>query len=147
MEIDLKLVNIDRLQDAMVFAREELSPRATLKGATNIILTNIQARFLAEVSPDGDAWVPSALARAEGRATLFRTGKLFEGLYAKYNSEFEWQIGYDDRATPYGEYFQEGRGQVQRKFLGLYTTDYDEVTDYIEERIADVMRRGYNHRG
>lgn len=135
MQIDLQIEFSEALQRLQT-AERRLDKNKLLEEGANYLLARIEARFLAQVAPDGTPWIPSQAAIREHRRTLFKTGRLF------YSLAVEDQVG-DTRAVgtdvPYALKHQLGIGVIARPFLGTNAADEAGVTALIQRRVGEMI--------
>lgn len=125
------LAQLRKLADA-------LSPDEILDEAQALILNRNRARFLDQVSPDGQKWKPSRRALRTGGATLFHTGKLFHSLQASVSGVNERTVGTD---IPYAAPHQFGTGNMPaRKFLGVSDNDLFVLERLVLARIQEAAK-------
>lgn len=108
-----------------------------LKQASSVLLNRIRNRFLREVDPIEQPWVPSKAGIARratgGTGTLFDTGILFRSIQLAGINGNEAKISTD---VPYAKYHNSGIGQVQRIFMGINENDAL-VVERVLQRLID----------
>jgi phage gpG-like protein len=93
IEVDAQVAG---LASRMLAVSEVLNNKTILDMAGAFLLNRIRTRYLAEIAPDGQPWVPSQAAirrRARGgTGTLFDTGRLFRSIQLSAESSDDERI-------------------------------------------------------
>lgn len=128
---------------------EALDEDAVLDEAATIIVNHTRQRYLEEVNPDGEPWIPSragiARRRTGGTGTLFDTGTLWRSIQLSDNhppGERIIQAGaFDSKGEEYGHHHQFGIPGVLpiREFLGVPQGDIELFEARIMQRVAEAL--------
>lgn len=120
-----------------------LQVRDILDESGAVLLGRIRRRFLAQQSPDGQSWIPSAASRkrasrGKGGGTLYDTGRLFQSIQLYAEGENSRAIGTN---VPYAPIHNFGLGnQLQRTFLGFNDEDATIVEKLLLKRVKEAMK-------
>lgn len=126
----------ESIRDTLKNLSLALDRREILDESGAVLLNIIRTRYRAEVSPEGEKWKRSKAAIREGRATLFRTGRLFHSLQLSSSGPDSRTIGTD---VPYGKYHQFGtKKMVRRMFLGFNDRDAEIIEALLVARLRRV---------
>lgn len=125
--------------------RELIDYDALVDIAAEVLLQRILVRFLAEVSPEGQQWVPSHAAMRRAAAgilggTLYDTGRLFRSLHIERPASGVRTI---TTAVPYASKHQNGTdGMVRRSFMGANPDDLTILHAALHARLPEIMQNG-----
>lgn len=125
---------------------DEKTRRDILDESAAVMLNRIRTRFLRELDPNGQPWVPSRAGlerrRQGGTGTLFDTGRLFRSIQLFGKTNTSRTIGTD---VPYAPKLQTGgwrafdnpraSPQPPRVFLGFGPEDATVVLAIAERRV------------
>jgi phage virion morphogenesis protein len=136
---------IDALLKSLITA---LDPRRILDEGAALLFNRTRKRFLQEISPTGEKWVPSRAglwrkSHGRGGGTLFRTGRLFRSIQLYAISDDTRAIGTNVTSPsgyPYAAKHQFGIGQIARPFLGFGEEDVRLMTNLVFKRIRDEVK-------
>jgi phage virion morphogenesis protein len=135
----VEIVGQERTQAIVKALTKALDQQEILDEGAAVLLARTRARFLRQVNPDEQPWLPSKAAikraiKGKGGGTLFDTGRLFHSIQLASSTTSERFIGTD---VPYGRYHQYGKGQELRQFLGFSDADVSLVQKLVIKRIKD----------
>jgi len=114
-----------------------------LDDAASMILHGNLTRFLQQVSPDGEKWVPSKAAlrrkiRGIPGGTLYDTGDLFRSLATVRVDENTRSIGTN---VPYAAQHEFGlMGMERRDFLGVSDSDFVALQGLMDIRFKAYIK-------
>ena len=114
-----------------------------LDDAAAALLESNLKRFLSQLSPEGDTWIPSRAslirkARGIPGGTLYDTGRLFRSIAISTPEEGSRAVGTD---VPYAAKHQFGLdGMLKREFLGVSDGDFVAVQGIINDRLGDYLK-------
>lgn len=143
LELIFSSPNIDKVIEDV--GRIGLNADKAAEGAATILLDRTRKRFLAQKDPDGVKWPVSKAARIRmagdytwghgkkwtGTGTLFASGTLFHSIRMKRRGEAKYSVYVDLNQAPYAVYHQYGKGQVQRRILGIGSQDMPVILKYL----------------
>lgn len=124
---------------------------AILDEALSILLNRVRQRFLSEVDPDGQSWIPSAAGlkrrsggytyrngrKYTGTGTLFESGTLFHSIQAFRGEEpFSRVIKTD---VPYAKHLQHGENEGPWIFLGFGGDDLTLFENLVLKRVKEAI--------
>ena len=140
--LSIQITGLAKLSQVLTTVGEALDADDLVTEAGAIMLARIRARFLDQVDPDGNKWVPSKASlrrKKSGRdgGTLFDTGALWNSIQLAKGGFGEIFIGTD---IPYARKHQEGlEGNEERVFLGFGSDDETIITTLLKKRIEQAL--------
>lgn len=137
----IAIKNTERVIAKILKVKSELEVTPLAHRWAKILVARIRDRFLREVDPDSNPWIPSraGLIRKSkgGGGTLYDTGRLFNSIRIGPVDEGVTTIFTD---VPYAAIHQKGSGKIPaRPFLGFSKEDVDtskQIIDFIIARIS-----------
>lgn len=128
------------VQSSLTMLLRGLNPTEILDESGAVLLNRMRTRFLSQVSPDGQQWIPSQASilrqqKGRGGGTLYDTGRLYHSIQLYANGFNSRMIGTD---VSYGVYHQSAIGQIRREFLGFNDDDRNLVVSIINRRLGAV---------
>lgn len=134
--ITVQVTGLEELRAKLAGLEAGLDVVEILDEAEALMLNRIRSRFLSEVDPDDNPWIPSRRALRTGGKTLFKTGTLFHSIQAYAVDENTRTISSD---VPYGKYHQYGVGRMHRPFMGVNDKDLYLVERLIIKRVEEAL--------
>ena len=148
--LELRLVGQPQIEAKLKGLNDALDTRKILDEGAAVIYNRMRDRFLREVDPTGQPWVPSRSAlyrKSHGiiGGTLFRTGRLFRSILLFAPDDHTRAIGTDARSD--GGFFyplvhQQGLGGFpERQFLGFGDDDTQTMVDVVIRRVLEGLAK------
>jgi len=145
-------IDATQVEDLMTAVEGALNVENVLDTAASIILNRTRSRFMQELNPEGEPWIPSAAGvkrRQHGGTgtlrdteTLWRsiqlaphTGDLFGDVGERVINAGAWSKG----GVEYGHFHQFGLGQEKREFLGIPLSDIELFEHRILQKVAEAL--------
>lgn len=143
ISFDADLAGIKHVIDLLDGTQIPDQVERAVEESSALILNRIRTRFLKQVDPQEQPWIPSAASfrrakQGRGGGTLFDTGRLFHSIQLYKTAPFEIHIGTD---VPYGPNHQYGTIKLpQREFLGFSPKDRDLALNVFLKRIEGAFK-------
>jgi len=144
-------IDASQLEGVLATVAQVLDKDNVLDEAASIILNHTRARYLQELNPDSQPWIPSQAAitrrRAGGTGTLFDTGALWRSIQEPSGHPDSERIiaagAYSAKGVEYGQFHQYGTKYLPiREFMGVADSDIELFEASIMNKVAEALGVG-----